>query len=68
MSLHVPPTATNLPEWVRKVATAINTLLTRQAFPPLDSAPANPVDGQSYFNNTTGKAQIWDGTNWQDLF
>lgn len=27
--LHIPPTASNLPEWIRKAATAINELIRR---------------------------------------
>lgn len=67
MALHVPPTATSMPEWVRKVAMAVNNLLTRQAFPLLPSAPANPADGQAYWDTTLGKARVWDGAAWQNL-
>lgn len=67
MSLHLPPTATNMPEWVRKVAMAVNSLLTRQAFPLLPAPPANPADGQAYYDTTLGKARVWDGAAWQNL-
>lgn len=30
----------------------------------LASAPASPVKGQIYFNTTTNKAMVYDGTNW----
>ena len=30
----------------------------------LASAPASPVVGQFYFNTTTDKAMVWDGTDW----
>lgn len=30
----------------------------------LASAPASPVVGQFYYNTTTNKAMVWDGTNW----
>lgn len=30
----------------------------------LASAPASPVKGQVYFNTTTNKAMVYDGTNW----
>ena len=30
----------------------------------LASAPASPVVGQVYFNTTTNKAMVWDGTDW----
>jgi len=68
MALLVPPTATNLPEWVRKAATAINILLSRQAFPALSTAPDDPVPGQSYFDTGTSKARVWDGSAWNDLW
>lgn len=32
----------------------------------LASAPANPVAGQEYFNTTTHKKYIYDGTEWVD--
>ena len=30
----------------------------------LASAPSSPVKGQIYFNTTTNKAMVYDGTNW----
>lgn len=30
----------------------------------LASAPASPVKGQIYYNTTTNKAMVWDGSNW----
>ena len=30
----------------------------------LAAAPASPVKGQIYFNTTTNKAMVYDGTNW----
>lgn len=68
MSLHIPPTATNLPEWVRKASVAINTLLGRRAFPALPAAPADPQPGDGYYDTTTNKARIWDGGTWNDLW
>lgn len=68
MSLFVPPTATNMPEWVRKVAKALNTLLTgRNVLENLDAAPANPATGRVYFDTVLVKARVWDGATWQNL-
>lgn len=68
--LLVPTTFSNVAEWARKVATAINYLLGRQGlpFPMLDSDPVNPQPGQAYFNTVTGKARVYDGTSWNDLY
>lgn len=68
MSLFIPPTAFNMPEWVRKVATAVNVLLARPGFPPLAAAPADPVTGQAYFDTALVKARVWDGSAWQNLY
>lgn len=32
---------------------------------PLSSPPANPSQGDIYFNGTTKKLMVWDGTAWQ---
>lgn len=70
MSLFIPPTAANMPEWVRKVATALNASTGRQAFPfeRLAAAPSTPDEGQSYYDLTLHKARCWNGTAWNDLF
>lgn len=69
MTLLVPVTATSIPEWIRKAATAINALIKGQvAFPPLPTAPVDPDPGQPYFDTTTNKARVWDGAGWHDLW
>jgi hypothetical protein len=69
MSLFVPPTATNMSEWVRKAASALNSLLTaRNVMEVLDTAPANPAVGRFYFDTTLVKPRVWDGTAWQNLY
>jgi hypothetical protein len=32
------------------------------------AAPAAPGVGECYFNTTTKKGQMWDGTAWNDLW
>lgn len=69
------------PEWRRRVAVAVNWLLgplerrvkaiedkAAFPFPLLSSAPASPSEGQSYYDTTTHKARVYDGTVWNDLF
>ncbi|MFD1104580.1 hypothetical protein [Sphingobium olei] len=68
MSLFLPPTASSMPEWVRKAATTVNKLLERQTFTPLGTAPANPRIGDGYFDTSDNKAKIWDGSVWQPLW
>lgn len=67
MSLLLPPTTSNMPEWVRKVAVAVNTLL-RRPFAPMASAPAKPAEGDGYYDTTLHVARIWDGSTWQNLW
>ncbi len=35
---------------------------------PLNSAPSNPSKGDMYFDNTTNKLRVYDGTQWQNCF
>ena len=68
-------------EWIRKAALAINWLLgplgRRVAaleakaplpFEPSATAPASPVEGQTYYDTATHKVRTYDGTAWQDHF
>lgn len=68
--LLLPPTASNLVEWVRKCATAVNFLLGRQGlpFPSYDADPPSPQPGSAYYNTTTNKARVYDGTTWNNLW
>jgi hypothetical protein len=70
MSLFLPPTASNMAEWVRKVSAAVNTLLRARETPflELDTAPTNPGRGQAYYDTTTNKVRIWNGSAWNDLW
>lgn len=34
---------------------------------PLGTAPANPVEGQIYYNSGTNKVFVYDGANWVDI-
>lgn len=34
---------------------------------PLGTAPANPVEGQIYYNSGTNKVFVYDGSNWIDI-
>lgn len=54
----------------KKVLTDINLTqneLQNAALQNLASNPSNPVAGQVYFNTTTEKFRIFDGTEWQEM-
>ena len=57
------------PDWRRNVALAVNWALgrDRQRLPyeALATAPASPVEGQTYYNTATHKVMTYDGTAWQ---
>lgn len=78
--LKVPVTASSMPEWVRRAATAINDLITRQraleefAAAPfvVDSVrlrpvalPSSPEEGTTVYDMADKKVKTWDGTTWQ---
>ena len=44
-----------------------NNQLQNAALHPTGTAPSNPVEGQIYFNNTSDKLFIYDGSAWLDL-
>lgn len=59
-------------DWPRKVAEAVNALIvwTRRsgfAFTP-EAEPSSPAEGQAYFDATSKKLRVWDGTAWQDCW
>lgn len=54
----------------KKVLTDINLTqneLQNAALQNLASDPSNPVAGQVYFNTTTERFRIFDGTEWQEM-
>lgn len=67
MSTFIPPTASNIAEWVRKAAGVVNRL-QRAPFQTYATAPQNPNEGDGYYDLTTHMAYIWNGTAWQPLF
>ena len=34
---------------------------------PLASAPVTPSEGMVYYNSTTKKMQVYNGTAWEDM-
>lgn len=44
-----------------------NNQLQNAALHPTATAPANPVEGQVYFNTGSNKLFIYDGTSWIDI-
>lgn len=49
------------------VATALNPILQGRPFMELDADPAAPTRGFTYFNTSTGKVRLWDGSSWSSL-
>jgi len=73
MSLLPVPVDAKITDWPRRVANAINGLIAlvrdrgQYPFEPLDDDPADPGPGQTYYNTSTNKARIYNGTTWADL-
>lgn len=77
MILRVPVTASNMVEWVRRAADAINALIRRQdgivsGSTPLAGAvfepqalPDDPVPGQTVFDEADDTLKTWNGSGWQ---
>lgn len=83
MILKVPVTATNMVEWVRRVAVAVNDLIGRVTSLEAFSAapftvssvtltpaplPGSPVHGMIAVDSADGKLKFYDGTVWQALY
>ena len=74
MSLLPVPVDGKGSDWPRKVANAVNALLAymrlRSDYPftPLTADPADPGEGQTYYNTTTFKARTYANGAWRDLF
>lgn len=64
----LPPTFSNIAEWVRKAAGVINGMLSRRnsPFEMLATAPTSPVEGDIYYDTALHKYRNWDGTAWQN--
>lgn len=73
MSLLPVPVDAKITDWPRRVANAINGLISlardRGAYPfeALDADPDDAEAGRAYFNTSTNKARIYNGTSWADL-
>ena len=73
MSLLPVPVDAKISDWPRRVANAINGLIdlarNRGAYPfePLDVDPDDAEPGRVYYNTSTNKARIYNGTSWADL-
>lgn len=68
MILRVPVTFANVTEWARKIANAVNALIDGQGqFTRLDADPSNPNPGYTYYNTSTNKLRLWDGSTWTSL-
>ncbi|AEI37715.1 MAG: hypothetical protein ABF461_04305 [Zymomonas mobilis subsp. pomaceae] len=81
MMLRLSVTTSSIADWVRRAATAINSLMTQseqqaallqsyrnQPLPKSDTPPSDPEEGQWFFNTRNNKAMMWDGAGWQALW
>jgi hypothetical protein len=80
--LKVPVTASNIVEWVRRAAEAINALISLQAAseknaiaPMVDAVtfrpvplPATPAPGMTVLDEADGVLKTWDGSAWRALY
>lgn len=51
------------PEWRRRVALAVNTLLNGNK---RATAPESPAEGDSYYDTALHKQRTFDGSLWRD--
>lgn len=73
MTPRIPVTTSNIVDWVRRCAVAVNTLLgqlDQRAVTPFTlslAAPPDPVEGQTYYDLALHKPRYWNGSAWVDL-
>ena len=68
MSDRIIPETSSRSDWPRLVAQVLNRhsqALNGFPFPLFDTAPANPVEGQTYYDTALHKVRTYDGTSWQ---
>lgn len=75
--LQIPVTATNMPEWIRRCADAVNGLTTRlmtlETQPYRGASltltpsplPASPAVGMTVMDSTDNIVKTWDGSAWR---
>lgn len=69
----VLPETANRSDWPRLASQIVNKLVNRVRVLESPStftltpgtAPASPVEGQTYYDATAHKMKCWDGTTWQ---
>lgn len=64
----IPSSWGSVPDWMRMVALKVNPMLQGYPFMQLDSDPASPTAGFTYFNTDTGKVRTWTGAAWADHY
>lgn len=62
----IPTSWSSVPDWMRMVATALNTILQGRPFMELESDPPSPTRGFTYFSTTLNKVRTWDGSAWNN--
>lgn len=64
--IRIPAAWHNVAEWMRTVANAVNPVLGGYPFMPLDTAPADPLEGFTYYDTALAVVRTWDGSAWQN--
>ena len=66
--MSIPSQWGSIPDWMRIVARDLNPIVEGYPFMSLDSDPASPTAGFTYFNTGTGKVRTWTGSAWADHY
>jgi hypothetical protein len=64
----IPETSASA-DWPRLVAQVVNKHskdIAALPFSKLATAPADPVEGQTYYDTALHKMRTWDGSAWQN--
>jgi hypothetical protein len=61
----IPSFLVSVQDWMRIVATKVNPVLQGFPFMQLDSEPASPTEGFTFYDTTVHKVKTWDGSVWR---
>jgi len=64
----IPSFLSSLPDWMRIVSTQVNPVLQGYPFMSLETDPADPMPGFTYYNSVAGVVRTWDGSAWNDHY
>lgn len=66
--MSIPSFLASMPDWMRIVAAQVNPMLNGYPYIQLDSEPASPSAGFTYFDTGTGKVRTYDGSAWNNHY